>query len=237
MAKIPRFEDVLWAADRLQTLVPDAVLVGGTASALYAHHRVSFDDDHVLADLATRFDEILAVLEASDGWVTERVRPGRVILGHFEGIETGVLQLRRDRPLEVTEMSVAGHTLRVPTDSEMVRVKAWMIVYRNATRDFLDVAALADRFGLSAAGEFLAQMDDYYVDQRQVGRGVTTQLVRALADPQPYDLDAVDLSAYRQLVEPWRDWTAVRRACTDLSTAILDVVATQGAEDDGASAS
>lgn len=187
---------------------------------------MSFDDDHVLADLATRFEEILSVLEASDGWVTERVTPGRVILGNFEGIETGVLQLRRDRPLEVTEMTVAGHTLRVPTNSEMLRVKAWMIVYRNATRDFLDVAALASQFGLHAAGEVLARMDDYYADQRHDGRGVTTQLVRALADPKPYDLDAVDLTAYRQLVEPWRDWTAVRQTCTDLSTAILDVVAT-----------
>lgn len=223
----PDFDDVLAAAARLQALVPETVLVGGTASALYAHHRVSFDDDHVLADLATRFEAVLSTLEASEGWVTERVRPGKVILGNFDGIETGVLQLRRDRPLEVTEMTVGAHTLRVPTDAEMLRVKAWMIVYRNATRDFLDVAALADRLGISLAGRVLVHMDDYYVDQRHGGRGVTTQLVRALADPQPYDLDSVDLAAYRQLVEPWRDWDAVRQACSDLSTAILDVVATE----------
>jgi len=35
------------AAARLQTLVPDAVLVGGTAPAHHAHHRVSLDDDHL----------------------------------------------------------------------------------------------------------------------------------------------------------------------------------------------
>lgn len=221
----PDFQRVLAAAQRLQKLVPDAVLVGGTAAALYAGHRVSFDDDHVLPDLRERFDDILAVLEASDGWVTERVRPGRVILGRLDGIETGVLQLRRTRPLEVAEVEVAGHLLRVPTDAEMLRVKAWMIIYRNATRDFLDVAALADRLDLARAGEILAGMDRYYADQREGGRGVTTQLVRMLADPRPYDLDEVDLHAYRELAERWQDWDNVTATCGDLAVAILGAVA------------
>lgn len=223
----PEFRRVLAAATRLQDLVPDAVLVGGTASALYAGHRVSFDDDHVLADLRARFDDILAVLEESDGWVTERVRPGRVILGRFDGIETGLLQLRRTRPLEVTKIEVAGRWLRVPTDAEMLRVKAWMIVYRNTTRDFLDVAALADRLGLARGGEILAEMDWYYADQRGGGRGVTTQLVRMLAEPRPYDLDDVDLAAYRELVEPWRDWGHVCATCAELAAAILSAVAAE----------
>lgn len=222
---MPEFKEVLAAAERLQQLVPDAVLVGGTASALYASHRVSFDDDHVLADLRERFDDILAVLESSDGWVTERVRPGRVILGRFDGIETGVLQLRRTRPLEVTEVDVDGTRLRVPTDAEMLRVKAWMIVSRNATRDFLDVAALADQLGMGSGGAILARMDDYYADQLEEGRGVTTQLVRMLADPRPYDLDEVDLRAYRELVERWQDWDQVATTCGELGSAILTAVA------------
>lgn len=222
------FEQVVHAAARLQRLVPDAVLVGGTAAALTAGHRVSFDDDHVLADLRERFDDILAVLEASDGWVTERVRPGRVILGNLDGIETGVLQLRRSRPLEVTEVEVGGDRLRVPTDAEMLRVKAWMIVFRNATRDFLDVAALADRLGLAPAGCVLARMDDYYEDQRGQGRGVTTQLVRALADPLPFDLDDVDLRAYRELVVRWCDWANVRATCGELSAEVFAAITLEG---------
>ena len=43
------FDDVLAVAERLQQLVPDAVLVGGTAASLYAGHRVSSNDGHVLA--------------------------------------------------------------------------------------------------------------------------------------------------------------------------------------------
>ena len=41
---------VLESAARLQEVLPDAVLVGGSAAALWANHRSSFDHDHVLED-------------------------------------------------------------------------------------------------------------------------------------------------------------------------------------------
>jgi hypothetical protein len=47
-------DDALEKAARLQELVPGAVLVGGSAAALHAHHRESLDHDHVVADLAER---------------------------------------------------------------------------------------------------------------------------------------------------------------------------------------
>jgi len=47
----PDWEQVLSAAARLQHILPEAVLVGGTASALYAEHRLSTDANHVLPDL------------------------------------------------------------------------------------------------------------------------------------------------------------------------------------------
>jgi hypothetical protein len=67
----PLWEAVLEAAARLQELVPDAVLIGGSAAAHHAGHRVSFDDDHVVADLQQRFDRILQDLEETDGWAGE----------------------------------------------------------------------------------------------------------------------------------------------------------------------
>ncbi|MBR6468130.1 MAG: hypothetical protein IKT16_08240 [Desulfovibrio sp.] len=42
------WDDVLSAASRLQGLVTNAVLVGGTASAIFATHRTSYDADHVV---------------------------------------------------------------------------------------------------------------------------------------------------------------------------------------------
>ena len=95
------FEAVLEAAVRLQELVPDAVLVGGTAAAYRAHHRISLDDDHVVVDLRSRFDAVLSALEDTAGWVTARIERPVMILGRLDGIETGVRNLVHRRPLEV----------------------------------------------------------------------------------------------------------------------------------------
>lgn len=73
---LPDWERVLAAAAHLQRILPDAVLVGGTATAVYARHRLSTDADHVVADLRTRFDEVLARLESVAGWQTARQQVG-----------------------------------------------------------------------------------------------------------------------------------------------------------------
>src|SRR6218665_2332053 len=44
-APLPDWELVLSCAARLQRILPDAVLVGGTASAIHAEHRFSRDAD------------------------------------------------------------------------------------------------------------------------------------------------------------------------------------------------
>src|SRR5687767_15108385 len=111
----PAFKDVLAAAAKLQQIVDGTVLVGGSAAAKHAGHRVSFDDDHVLADLRERFDHVLQALEDTDGWVTARVRSPVLILGSLDGVETGIRQLIRQRPLEVEEARVGRTKLRVPT--------------------------------------------------------------------------------------------------------------------------
>src|SRR6267154_2813535 len=102
----PDLVRVLESAARLQEVVPDAVLVGGSAAALWANHRSSYDHDHVLADLSARFDAVLDAVEATDGWVTNRVTPGKMILGELADIETGVRQLIRNKPLEVAEVNL-----------------------------------------------------------------------------------------------------------------------------------
>lgn len=70
----PEWEQVLSAAAHLQVVLPGTTLVGGTAAAIYAKHRVSCDADHVLPDLRDRFDEVLAQLEPVAGWQTARVK-------------------------------------------------------------------------------------------------------------------------------------------------------------------
>jgi diaminopimelate decarboxylase len=216
---------VLESAARLQRLVPDAVLVGGSAAAAYAGHRDSFDHDHVLADLRDRFDTVLEALESEDGWVTNRLVPGKLILGRLGDIETGIRQLIRTAPLETARMAVpSGGTVVVPTMAETLRVKAFLIVRRNQTRDYLDVAALSDRFGLAESAAVLARLDDYYADQHQGGDGVASQLLRQLADPKPGDPAASrELAHYKNLRGRWRDWGAVVRQCSDLALATLRI--------------
>lgn len=221
-----QFKKVLAAAARLQEVLPDAVLVGGSAAAHHAEHRVSLDDDHVLADLQQRFDDVLNALEQTKGWITARIKPQVLILGSLDGVETGVRQLIRRRPLETEEFTVARKRVRVPTLAEILRIKAWLIVRRNATRDYIDVVALADRLGARRAARVLVAMDEYYEDQ--IGPGglrVSTQVAKQLADPVPYDLSDVDLAHYRKLDARWRDWSNVVSASRALASAMLDVMA------------
>ncbi len=222
MSERPPWDAVLAAAARLQQLVPETVLVGGTAAAVHAGHRVSFDDDHVLADLRVRFDDVLEHLERQEGWVTARVNRPVLILGSLDGIETGIRQLIRTRPLEVEEVEGPGGPVRVPTLDEMLRIKAWLVLRRNATRDYLDVVALSERVGSEAAAKVALGLDEYYEDQLGAGgRRVATQLARQLAEPAPYDLSDLDLRTYRRLDERWRDWGAVASACGSLASRML----------------
>ncbi|MBF0337210.1 MAG: hypothetical protein HQL05_05200 [Nitrospirae bacterium] len=164
------WEDVLASLCRLQGVLPEAVLVGGTASALYAGHRFSFDHDHVLSDLRERFDTVLTELESVAGWQTARVKRPVLILGSLDGVETGVRQLRRAQPLETTVMRVGKYDVVLPTLPEVLRIKAFLCLQRNATRDYLDLAALAAHMGIDAAGEALWSMDDAWCDARAAGQ-------------------------------------------------------------------
>jgi hypothetical protein len=215
---------VLESAARLQEVVPDAVLVGGSAAALWASHRTSFDHDHVLQDLSDRFDAVLEAIEATDGWVTNRVSPGKIILGELGDIESGVRQLIRSRPLEVTEVSLpSGQVLRVPSPDETLRIKGYLIVRRNQVRDYLDVAALSDKYGIAHAADVLRHIDDYYSDQRGPGpEGVASQLARQLADPKPADARTIgQLDRYKDLDARWADWGNVTGVCRLLAVEMV----------------
>lgn len=212
---------VLKSAARLQEVVPDAVLVGGSAAAMYAGHRDSFDHDHVLVDLVDRYEAILDAVEATDGWATSvrASRPPFTIMGRLGGIEAGLRQLRRTRPLETCRVDVGdGRSVVVPTVDEILRVKAYLVVQRNVVRDFLDVAALSDHVGLHEASRVLARIDEYYADRSGVEGSVLTSLVVALADPAPRDVDVTEeLPRYKALAPRWHDWSDVVAACQELA--------------------
>ncbi len=201
--RLPDWERLLAAERHLQHLVPGAVLVGGTAAALHAGHRVSMDGDHVLADLRERFPEVLAALEAAAGWQTERVQQPVLILGQLDGILTGIRQLRRTRPLETEEL--AG--LRVPTLAEMARIKAWLLATRHTVRDYLDTVVLLERLGEGGALAAARPFDEIYAQPG--GASPLAEVVERLAAARPGDLTAVDLRSYKGVAPPWDDWAHV----------------------------
>ncbi|MCL6563371.1 MAG: hypothetical protein K6U87_10220 [Firmicutes bacterium] len=213
--------DRLLETERLiQRFFPECMLVGGTAAAPHAHHRISLDVDSVMRNLREQYPQVLARLEALSGWRTRRLRPPVLPLGNFEGVDVGIRQLRRGAPLETEQ--IAGIT--VPTLAEMLRIKGWLVVTRNALRDFLDFCALADKLGprFEAA---LSPMDLLYP---QPVEGCTTlqQLAKQLAEPKPYDFDPAhdSLEAWRALQPPWTDWGYVTDYCRKLAQRVFDLL-------------
>lgn len=219
---LPDWEQVLSAAARLQTLLPEAVLVGGTASAIHASHRFSRDADHVLTDLKPRFDEILTQLESVAGWKTARVQRPVLILGSLDGIETGIRQLIREQPLETTEIETNGQIIRIPTLAEILRIKGVLILKRNATRDYLDFVALASRMNLAEIKAALLSFDALYPQPN--GQSAVQQLHIQLGQPLPFDLEETELSEYKNLSTQWHDWQAVKAVCSNVSATLFDVL-------------
>jgi hypothetical protein len=91
------------------------------------------------------------------------------------------------------------------TPEETLRIKGYLVVRRNQVRDYLDVAALSDRYGIPRSAQVLARIDLYYADQRgPEAEGVATQLARQLADPRPADQRTIrQLGSYKDLDARW----------------------------------
>lgn len=220
------WEKVLSAASHLQEIVPDAILVGGTAAVIYAEHRISTDADHVVSDLRERFDVVLADLESVAGWKTARVKRPVEILGSLDGIETGVRQLIRAQPLETTCLERHGKTVTIPTLAEILRIKAVLILKRNATRDYIDFVALADRLNEEQIVKALMRFDELY--PQPSGESALQQLQIQLGNPMPYDLDVSGLSEYKHLSPQWQDWAAVETKAAWVAMLIFKKLAIAG---------
>ncbi|MDR1310228.1 MAG: hypothetical protein LBL95_10100 [Deltaproteobacteria bacterium] len=220
--KIPEWEEVLSSACRLQAILPGAVLVGGTAAAIYAEHRTSHDADHILTDLRKNFHEVIGLLESIVGWQTNRLKEPVLILESLYGIETGVRQLIRTQPLETAVIDCQGMKLTVPTEAEILRIKSVLVLKRNATRDYLDFAALSDHLGPEKSAEALRNLDLLY--PQASSQSALQQLLAQLSNPLPHDLDTVDLKSYKNLAPRWQAWENMAETLRDMSVHVFDLV-------------
>ena len=210
------FERVVAQGEELQARLADLspVVVGGTAAALHCRHRFSLDVDVVTPGLAARYEEVLDRLESWEGWRTNRQNPPVLILGERWEIELGIRQQRRAVPFHVTRLQ----DLTVPTASEMLRIKAFLLGERRAMRDFLDVAALGDHLGFFRALAALRYLNAVYAPIPPL-----TWISRfaEACESEPSDWEDIDLREYKGLREPYLNWTYVTGKCRELGRALI----------------
>ena len=129
---------------------------------------------------------------------------------------------RRSAPLETASIRTRdGRVLKIPTIEEMLRIKSFLAVERNASRDYLDVAALSHHLGRKRSVLAIEKMRELYREFAGEVGDILISVVARLAKPEPYDLTEVDLSEYKGIVAPWNDWRAVERQCRSLATEML----------------
>jgi hypothetical protein len=161
-------------------------------------------------------------LESIAGWRTHRRVKGKMVLGNVDKIGAGLRNQRRSAPLETTEVALPdGRRLRLPTIEETLRIKSFLLVDRNATRDYLDVAALSHHIGLTKSAAALERMNEFYAEFKDKAGDLLTAVVVKLSLPDPYDLTDIDLSEYKGIVAPWNNWRAVQAQCTSLAGALM----------------
>ena len=221
-----KWAGILKAGVEAQRLVPGAVCVGGTAAALYAGHRISHDTDHVLPALRDHFKEVRAQLEAQPQWKTARVTPPVLILGSIGDVEVGFRQLKRAPPVETQTVQTEAGPLVVPTLDEMICMKAFLACDRNATRDYLDFAALSECVSEAAVLQSLLKLDARYGGLQTAS--VALEVAKALSAAAPFDLDESELPHYKGLTEKWRRWETTRILCQRFGALLGEVLVRGG---------
>jgi heme transporter len=124
----------------------------------------------------------------------------------------------RRSPVETTHVQLpTGDRLLVPTGAEALRLKGYLIMCRNSSRDYADFADMVDNVEPETAAVVLAGMDRYYCCQTPRREWMATQLVRRLADPHPSDF-----SDERSDSDTEADWDDVRQRCLSVAVAMLE---------------
>ncbi|HEX2400237.1 MAG TPA: MMPL family transporter [Mycobacterium sp.] len=127
--------------------------------------------------------------------------------------------VERQSPVETTNVQLpTGDRLQIPTGAETLRMKSYLVMCRNTTRDFAEFAELVGSMETHTAAVVLSSMDRYYCGDRSRRQWVATQLVRRLADPQPLDEHDTRMSG----PEAEADWAKVRERCLSVAVAMLE---------------
>ncbi len=220
-AAAPVWEELLTVQRVVEAHFPDALREDDVT------HSPREDGGDGAPDLSRFFKDVLTNLERLAGWRIDNMSPPAMVLRDFEGVETGIRQLRRIEALE-TE-AVAG--VQVPTLAEMVRIKGWLIVSRNLSRDYVDFAALASRLDPEQFVRAVWTMDRLYPQDN--GESPTRQLAKQLADPRPVGRTggASLAAASADVPAPADDWEPDKATLRELALEIMTFLLEEGPDE------
>lgn len=209
------WEDAIGAASRLHRVASNEI--SGAAT-----YRFASDDEHVARLISERYDELVSRIAAEAGWPVSEQKPPTMILRNLTGVQTGIRDFARSAPLEMTSYQTGYGDVVLPTLAEMLRVKGYLFVRRNALRDIVDFLALSDRLseleGREAILAALRPLDKLYPQRN--GQSVTRQLAKQLADPKPYDREDATANSGRALNIRYGSWGAVCEKALTLAAEI-----------------
>ena len=154
-----------------------------------------------------RLSIALAALE-TEAWVANEI-----------GLD--IPELRRRRPLETAAVQLpTGDRLQIPTCAETLRLLGYLVMSRNSSRDYSDLAELTDLLDAQTVANVLGNIDSYYSGQPAGRQWLASQLVCKLAEPDPAEPD--DDAAGDGEVRTGTDWQQVRRRCLAVAVAMLE---------------
>ena len=204
--ELSEWERLLAAERHLQYLIPGATLVGGTAAALHARHRISMDGDHVIEDLRDRFDpgsgNARGRCRLADR-ASPAARPDSP--AELDGVPDGnpsasPYAAARDRG------AVSG--LRVPTLAEMARIKAWLARRRGTRYGTTSIPSCSSSAWARKPWSPRCDRSTRSTGSRAPPRR-SPRWPSVCASAAPADLATIDLRRYRALQPPWSDWAHV----------------------------
>ncbi len=195
------WEMLLSSAPRVARIVPGSIFADASGAEA--------------EEVRRRFAAALVDLERVAGWRPTPVGRMSITDGRFDVIETTIRDRARSGPLETTVEVGPWGDVEVPTIAEMLRIKAWLVISRNAARDYRDTAAVAQRLGIKSALTSLATLDELHPQSN--GASVLQQLARQLSEPLPFD----EIDSSHRVQPPWNEWSYVARRCRDLAVDLL----------------
>lgn len=134
-------------------------------------------------------------------------------LKFFYNVKTGIFCVKRNLTLETTTVTYRGKKITVPTLEEILRIKAYLIINRNSTRDYIEYIAIIKLLGMKKAIETMKNFENYYPSDEKTGISPIRQLLSQLACPIPYDLETTNLDNYKKLYPQLQSWENICKIC------------------------